>query len=88
MQELEFITLFPVRVHVFRPKHGGNAVEIFIGDIQDGSMWRQGTMEKRDGVWIGHTTNGAVISGNDIAILGDIIDNLEHRQPIQDDIRK
>jgi hypothetical protein len=72
MQDLELTILISVQIQVkiFRPLHGGR-VEILINNF------REGTMEKNGGIWSAVLKPGSQLTGADISIIGDMLDDQE-----------
>lgn len=71
MQDLTLNVLFPLQVKVFRPMHGGDRLEILI------NMMREGTMHKRNGVWVADLSVRSILTSADISIIGDMLDAME-----------
>ena len=75
MQDITLTVLFPLQVKVFRPMYGADRIEILV------NMMREGTMHKRNGIWIADLLVGSILTSADISIIGDMLDDQEKIEP-------
>ena len=75
MKQLEFIATIgevKAKVKLTEPQGASAGYQVLI------DQWLQGTIVKRDNEWVAHLNRKSILTSADIAILGDLIDEVKN----------